>query len=433
MSDSGSETLSNLLREERRFPPPPALAAAANATRADYERADADSQGFWAAAAARLDWARPWEQVLDWSGAPFARWFTGGRLNAAYNCLDRHVAAGLGDRVAFHWEGEPGDTRTLTYAELTQEVCRAANALQSLGVARRRPGGHLHADDPGDGGGDAGLRPHRRPAHRGLRRLLRGGAARPDPGLRRPCGDHGGRRLSPRHPLRAETGGGRGRARVSRRPQCPGGPAHRAGGRVDRRPGRVVARPGRGAARRARGGGVRQRASPVHHVHLRYDRSSEGHPAHHGRLSHPGGVDALGGVRRQAGAGRVLDGGGHRLGDRPLVHRLRATRQRRHLGPVRGDAGHPAQGPLVGARREVPGDDPLLRPDRDPHLHEVGRRHPGRLRPHLAAAAGLGRRTHQPRGVDLVPHEHRRERLPRGRHLVADGDRRPDDQPAARA
>ncbi|WP_405672742.1 acetate--CoA ligase [Streptomyces sp. NBC_01530] len=134
MSDSGSETLSNLLREERRFPPPPALAAAANATRADYERADADSQGFWAAAAARLDWARPWEQVLDWSGAPFARWFTGGRLNAAYNCLDRHVAAGLGDRVAFHWEGEPGDTRTLTYAELTQEVCRAANALQSLGV-----------------------------------------------------------------------------------------------------------------------------------------------------------------------------------------------------------------------------------------------------------------------------------------------------------
>lgn len=133
MSDSGSETLSNLLREERRFPPPPALAAAANATGADYERADADSQGFWAAAAARLDWAQPWKQVLDWSGAPFARWFVGGRLNAAYNCLDRHVAAGLGDRVAFHWEGEPGDTRTLTYAELTQEVCRAANALESLG------------------------------------------------------------------------------------------------------------------------------------------------------------------------------------------------------------------------------------------------------------------------------------------------------------
>ncbi|MCD9880467.1 acetate--CoA ligase [Streptomyces guryensis] len=134
MSEPAGETLSNLLREERRFPPPPELAAAANATAADYERADADSQAFWAAAAARLDWAQPWEQVLDWSGAPFARWFIGGRLNAAYNCLDRHVAAGHGDRVAFHWEGEPGDTRTITYAELTQEVCRAANALQALGV-----------------------------------------------------------------------------------------------------------------------------------------------------------------------------------------------------------------------------------------------------------------------------------------------------------
>ncbi|MEU9392915.1 acetate--CoA ligase [Streptomyces sp. NPDC048324] len=134
MTESGGETLSNLLREERRFPPPPELAATANATAADYERADADSQSFWAAQAARLDWARPWDQVLDWSRAPFARWFTGGRLNAAHNCLDRHVAAGNGDRVAFHWEGEPGDTRTLTYADLKDEVCRAANALVSLGV-----------------------------------------------------------------------------------------------------------------------------------------------------------------------------------------------------------------------------------------------------------------------------------------------------------
>jgi len=131
MSDSGGETLSNLLREERRFPPPPELAATANATAADYERADADSQSFWAAQAARLDWARPWDEVLDWSRAPFARWFTGGRLNVAYNCLDRHVAAGHGSRVAFHWEGEPGDTRTITYADLKDEVCRAANALLS--------------------------------------------------------------------------------------------------------------------------------------------------------------------------------------------------------------------------------------------------------------------------------------------------------------
>ncbi|MFF7069985.1 acetate--CoA ligase [Streptomyces pseudovenezuelae] len=134
MTDTGGETLSNLLREERRFPPPPELAAAANATAADYEQADTDRLAFWAAAAGRLDWAQPWDEVLDFSRAPFARWFVGGRLNAAYNCLDRHVEAGRGGRVAFHWEGEPGDTRTLTYAELTAEVCRAANALRELGV-----------------------------------------------------------------------------------------------------------------------------------------------------------------------------------------------------------------------------------------------------------------------------------------------------------
>ena len=132
--DGGGETLANLLREERRFPPPEDMAAAANATADDYRSADADGEAFWAAAAARLEWAEPWTQVRDWSRPPFARWFTGGRLNVAANCLDRHVRDGRGDRVAFHWEGEPGDTRTLTYADLKDEVCRAANALLALGV-----------------------------------------------------------------------------------------------------------------------------------------------------------------------------------------------------------------------------------------------------------------------------------------------------------
>ncbi|MFK4190090.1 acetyl-coenzyme A synthetase N-terminal domain-containing protein, partial [Streptomyces sparsogenes] len=84
---------------------------------------------FWEEQAQRLHWDTRWNQVLDWSGAPFARWFTGGKLNVAYNCVDRHVEAGHGDQVAFHWEGEPGDTRTITYAELRREVCRTANAL----------------------------------------------------------------------------------------------------------------------------------------------------------------------------------------------------------------------------------------------------------------------------------------------------------------
>ena len=89
---------------------------------------------FWAEQAERLDWAERVGQVLDWDNPPFAKWFVGGKLNAAYNCVDRHVEAGRGDRVAFHWVGEPGDTRTITYADLQDEVCKAANALVELGV-----------------------------------------------------------------------------------------------------------------------------------------------------------------------------------------------------------------------------------------------------------------------------------------------------------
>jgi predicted Zn-dependent peptidase len=131
---NSTETLSNLSTETRSFPPPPEFAAQANATEEWYARAEADREGFWAEQAERLSWERRWDEVVDWSGAPFAKWFVGGRLNVAYNCVDRHVAAGHGEQVAFHWEGEPGDTRTITYADLRREVCKAANALIELGV-----------------------------------------------------------------------------------------------------------------------------------------------------------------------------------------------------------------------------------------------------------------------------------------------------------
>ncbi len=129
-----SETLENLLREERRFPPDPGFAAQAVARPELYDEAAEDRLQFWNRQARALAWATPWHQTLDWSDAPFAKWFVGGTLNVAYNCVDRHVDAGHGDRVAFHFEGEPGDTRTITYAELQTEVCRAANALLALGV-----------------------------------------------------------------------------------------------------------------------------------------------------------------------------------------------------------------------------------------------------------------------------------------------------------
>jgi acetyl-CoA synthetase len=117
------------------YPPPPQFAAQANATQDMYPEAERDWLAFWATQANRLSWDTPFTDVLDWSGAPFAKWFIGGKLNVAYNCLDRHVEAGNGDRVAIHWEGEPlGDSRTITYSELLAQVCKAANALTQLGL-----------------------------------------------------------------------------------------------------------------------------------------------------------------------------------------------------------------------------------------------------------------------------------------------------------
>ena len=130
-----SGSLDNLLTEDREFPPSPAFAAQANATADLYDRAAADRLGFWAdQARERLSWHVPFTQTLDWSEAPVAKWFADGKLNAAYNAIDRHVAAGHGDRVAIYFEGEPGDSRAVTYAELLREVSRAANALAALGV-----------------------------------------------------------------------------------------------------------------------------------------------------------------------------------------------------------------------------------------------------------------------------------------------------------
>ncbi|MGV9769652.1 acetate--CoA ligase [Microbacterium sp. NPDC003461] len=130
-----SSQIDHLLDEDRRFAPDPAFAANAVAKPELYERAKTDREGFWAEQSRELlHWSTPFTQVLDWSNPPFARWFADGALNVAYNCLDRHVEAGNGDRVALHFEGEPGDSRAVTYAELTDEVKRLANVLTDLGI-----------------------------------------------------------------------------------------------------------------------------------------------------------------------------------------------------------------------------------------------------------------------------------------------------------
>ena len=127
--------IDHALEEIRRFRPSPEFAAQSVADPSLYEAAKADRLGFWADQARELlTWHKPFTRTLDWSNPPFAKWFDDGELNVAVNCLDRHVEAGLGDRVAIHFEGEPGDSRDITYAELTDEVKRAANVLEGLGV-----------------------------------------------------------------------------------------------------------------------------------------------------------------------------------------------------------------------------------------------------------------------------------------------------------
>jgi acetyl-CoA synthetase len=132
------------LAEARTYPAPAAFAAQANVGAEAYARAAADPVAFWEDAARRLDWAEPWHTAHEWEppastpdgglSVPAARWFVGGRLNVAYNCVDRHVEAGRGSRVALHFEGEPGDRTTVTYADLQRRVARAANALLALGI-----------------------------------------------------------------------------------------------------------------------------------------------------------------------------------------------------------------------------------------------------------------------------------------------------------
>jgi acetyl-CoA synthetase len=133
-----SDAIESVLHEDRVFPPPAAFSQQARiGSRADYDalcrRAADDPEGFWSEMAATLRWMRPWTRVLDWQ-APFAKWFVGGQINVSDNCLDRHLDGPRRDKPAIIWEGEPGDRRVLTFAELHAEVCRFANVLNGLGV-----------------------------------------------------------------------------------------------------------------------------------------------------------------------------------------------------------------------------------------------------------------------------------------------------------
>ncbi|MDQ2680186.1 MAG: acetate--CoA ligase [Candidatus Eremiobacteraeota bacterium] len=132
---SSKQAIEALAQEHRTFPPPPGFAAHANAKPDIYEQAQRDPQAFWAEWARKLEWSKPFSKVLEWD-EPFAKWFSDGELNVSVNCLDRHVRAGKGERIAYYYEGEPGDRRTITYAQLLDDVCRFANGLRKLGIKK---------------------------------------------------------------------------------------------------------------------------------------------------------------------------------------------------------------------------------------------------------------------------------------------------------
>src|SRR5688500_6198091 len=138
-SPEPDKNITSVLKETRQFPPPAEFVAKAHVSAAERDRlaewAKSDPDGFWAEQAKTLHWFKPWTQVLDWSNAPHARWFVNGRINASDNCLDRHLAT-RGNKAAIVWEGEPGDSRTLTYQQLHREVCKFANGLNSLGIGK---------------------------------------------------------------------------------------------------------------------------------------------------------------------------------------------------------------------------------------------------------------------------------------------------------
>ena len=325
MSDESSGTLANLANEERRFDPPEEFAENANLTADAYDEAEKDRLAFWEKQAERLDWDTKWDQVLDWDNPPFAKWFVGGKINAAYNCVDRHVENGNGDKVAFHWVGEPeDDTRDITYSDLKDEVSKAANALIELGVETGDRVAIYMPMIPETADRDARLRAASAPrtpwcsagfSSDALANRLEDCDAKvvitSDGGYRRGAPSA----LKPAVDEACEKAAGEGHDG----PQGARGPSYGPGRGVERRPRRVVARRRRRAVDGARVRVLRRRAPALRDVHLRHDRQAQGHPAHDRRLPGRLRVHALGHLRPEARHRRLLVHGRRRLGHRALA------------------------------------------------------------------------------------------------------------------
>ena len=427
-------SISNLLQEDRRYPPSPEFAALANARPEIYER---DFDELWTTEGReRVTWFEPFTKLYEWE-PPYAKWYLGGTLNVCFNCVDRHVEAGRGDRVAYHWEGEPeNDRRTISYADLQREVVRFANGLRALGVRKGTPVAiymgmvpelpvamlactRLGAPHTVVFGGFSADSLSDRMVDMGCEVLITQDEAR-----RRGS-------LVPLKKIADEAVAVAPKVDTVVVLEHTGGEVPLTEGR-DRTWAEVTA----GRERRRLDLPVRadgRRGPAVPDVHERHDREAEGHRPHDRRLPRRRLDDAPLHLRPQARDRRLVVRRRHRLDHRPQLHRLRAALQRRHERDLRGHARLSRQGPLVGDRRALRRHDPLHGADRDPQPHEVGARVRRAPRPLVAAAARLGRRADQPRGVDVVPRARRRRPLPDRRHVVADRDRDDPDHAAARS
>ncbi len=374
-----------LMETEETFPPPDDFAADANISDPGvYEKAASDPEAWWASWAEKLEWIEPWDAVLDWSDPPHAKWFDGGKLNVSVNCLDRHVAAGNGDRIAFHWEAEDADDlgeggrKEITYEWLLDQVQRFANVLKDLGVGKGDVIGIYMPMVPEAVAAMLGC------ARIGAIHNVVFGGFSPESVRERMEFSEAKVLVTADATLR------RGdplpmKEKVDEIAEQLDSLEHivvldRCGTNPPMTEGRDVfwqeAVSERRRDMRARADG--RRGPALHPLHVGLDRQAQGHPPHHRRLPHPGERHAQDGLRLKGGVRRLLVRRGHRLDHRPHLHRLRAARERRDVRHVRGRAQLPEGGPLVGDHRALRRHDLLHGADGDPRVHEVGRRAPAR-------------------------------------------------------
>ena len=435
-----SSQIDHLLNETRRFAPSGGLRREGRRDRGAVRRGGRRPRGVLGRAGPRrCTGTRRSREVLDWSNPPFAKWFDDGELNVAYNCLDRHVEAGNGDRVALLWEGEPGDARRVTYAELTDEVKRLANVLEGLGIGEGDRVAIYMPMIPEAIAAMLAVARHRRDPLRRLRRLLGRQPALPHRRRRREARHHRRRRIPQGQGLAAQA-----RRRHGARPTATAPACRRRSSTCSSSAAAGTTSTGPRAA--TSGGTMSCPAASAEHeaqafpaenpLFILYTSGTTGKPK--GILHTSGGY-----LTQAAFTNKVV----HDIHPESDVFWCTAD-----IGWVTGHS-YVTYGPLANGATQVlyegtpdtphPGrwweivaevrrHDPLHRAHRHPLVHEARPGDPEEVRPLVAAPARLGGRADQPRGVDVVPQDHRRQDGADRRHVVADRDRRDHDLGAAR-